>query len=182
MRAPRAALGRGLRARIIDRAFYREVTQTLLVVGAVFVALYVAVTLVNLMARAAKGAVPVRLIFLLLGLQTVQNLAIILPLAIFISLLMTIGRWYRDSEMTVLAACGVGLSYFLRPTWIISTWGAIVVGGISFYLAPLSSLVIDRLTAQASDPYHYAVSPGQFNQIRGRDAVFYVEAVGANNS
>ena len=170
------------RSAIIDRAFYREVTQTSLVVTVIFVVLYVVISLVNLLAKAAAGKLAAHIIFVLLGLQTVKNLSLILPLAIFIAILLTLGRWYRDSEMTVLAACGVSLLYFLRPTWVVALWAAGMVALISFYFAPVASSLIDKVKSENAGPYQFGIAPGQFNRARRGGSVFYVERVNKDAS
>ncbi len=171
-----------LRSAIIDRAFYREVTQTSLIVTVVFVVLYLVISLVSLLAKAASGKLPVQIIFILLGLQTVKNLSLILPLAIFIGILLTLGRWYRDSEMTVLAACGVGLFHFLRPTWIVAAWAAGMVALISLYFSPLASSLIDKVKSESAGPYEFGIAAGQFNRARKGGSVFYVERVNKDGS
>jgi lipopolysaccharide export system permease protein len=164
---------------IIDRAFYREVTQTSLVVTVIFVTLYVVISLVNLLGRAASGDLPVHLIFAVLGLQLVKNLSMVLPLAMFIGVLMTLSRWYRDNEMTVLAACGVGLSHFLRPAWILALFTAAMVGLLTFYLAPMAAIAFDKIMAQGQNVYQAGVNPGEFNRLRSSSgsAIVYVERV-----
>lgn len=162
---------------IIERAFYREIVQTGFVVTSVFIVLYVVVTLVGLLAKAAAGKLPTDVIFALLGLQTVKNLSIILPLAMFVGILMTLSRWYRDSEMTVLAACGIGLMNFLRPAWLVAAAFAVIVGLVSFYFAPLATGIIAKIRAENSDAYQAGILPGEFQRSKKDGAIFYVENV-----
>ena len=162
---------------IVNRAFYREIVQTGFVVTAVFVVLYVVITLVSLLAKAAAGKLPADVIFALLGLQTVKNLSVILPLAMFVGILMTLSRWYRDSEMTVLAACGIGLMHFLRPAWVIAGVFAIIVGLVSFYFAPLATSVIAKIRAENTDAARAGILPGEFQRSKKDGAIFYVESV-----
>lgn len=162
---------------IIDRAFYREVIQTSLVVTTIFTVLYIVITWVNLLAKAAAGKLPVQLIFTLLGLQTVKNLGVILPLALFVGILLTLSRWYRDSEMTVLAACGVGLLHFLRPVWVLAGVVALIVGLISFYFAPLATTVMNKIKHENSEAYQAGIIPGEFQRSRRDGSILYVEQV-----
>lgn len=162
---------------IIDRSFYREVIQTCLVVATVFISLYVVVSWVNLLARAAAGNLPVQLIFTLLGLQTVKNLGVILPLALFVGVLLTLSRWYRDSEMAVLAACGIGLLHFLRPVWLLAGVVAVIVGLVSFYFAPLASGVMNKIKHENREAYQAGILAGEFQRSRGDGSILYVEQV-----
>ena len=117
---------------ILNRALLRELTTTTLAVAFIFVALFMVVSLVKILAKAAAGSFPAKLVFTLLGLQTVEILSLMLPLAFYIGLLLTFGRWYRDNEMTVLAACGVGLTQLLRPVLLIAAGFAAVVTLLAF--------------------------------------------------
>ncbi|MDA8364121.1 MAG: LPS export ABC transporter permease LptF [Gammaproteobacteria bacterium] len=162
---------------IIDRALMRDTFQSSLAVSFIFLVLFLVISLVNGLAKAALGDVPVAILFTLLGLETVKTLALMLPLSVFIGILLGLGRWYRDNEMTVLAACGLGIGHFLRPIALLAAGFALVVGLFSFYLEPLASGLIHK--AQSSGNNRYEVSgiiPGTFNRVKG-GGFFYVGGV-----
>lgn len=169
---------------ILNRALLRELTTTTLAVAFIFVALFMVVSLVKILAKAAAGSFPAKLVFTLLGLQTVEILSLMLPLAFYIGLLLTFGRWYRDNEMTVLAACGVGLTQLLRPVLLIAAGFAAVVTLLAFYLAPVATRLVAQIKQDDSSRYEAAaVTPGVFNEIQRGDkasdgGVYYVEDLG----
>ncbi len=171
---------------IINRALLRELTTTTLAVAFVFVALFMVVSMVKILAKAAAGSFPAKFIFTMLGLQTVEILSIMLPLAFYIGLLVTLGRWYHDNEMTVLAACGVGLTQLLRPVLLIAGGFAVVVTLIAFYLAPIATRLVAQIKQDDSSRYEAAaITPGVFNEILSSDkaregGVYYVEGMGAD--
>ena len=170
---------------IINRALLRELTTTTLAVAFIFVALFMVVSLVKILAKAAAGSFPAKLVFTMLGLQTVEILSLMLPLAFYIGILLTFGRWYRDNEMTVLAACGVGLTQLLRPVLLIAAGFAAVVTLLAFYLAPVATRLVSQIKQDDNARYEAAaITPGVFNEIqRGEKAtgggVYYVEDIGA---
>lgn len=170
--------------RIINRALVRELTTTTSAVAFIFVALFMVVSLVKILAKAAAGSFPVKFVFTMLGLQTVEALSLMLPLAFYIGLLLTLGRWYRDSEMTVLTACGVSLTQLLRPLLSIAIGFALVVTLLSFYLAPLASRLMAQIKQDDSSRYEVAaITPGIFNEFQRGDrssesGVYYVENMG----
>ncbi len=165
---------------IVHKAFYREATQTTLLVTLTFLTLYLVVSLVKLLSEAASGEFPVHVVFSLLGLELLKNLAMILPLTVFIGLLLTMARWYRDSEVTVLAACGVGLTQLLRPTFVWISVVAALVSAIAFYLAPMAALLLHKIKLENTSAYAAGIVPGRFNHTRNGRAIFYVERVGNN--
>jgi len=169
---------------IINRALLRELTTTTLAVAFIFVALFMVVSLVKILAKAAAGSFPAKFIFTMLGLQTVEILGLMLPLAFYIGLLITLGRWYQDNEMTVLAACGVGLTQLLRPVLLIAAGFAVVVTLLAFYLAPIATRLVTQIKQDDSSRYEAAaITPGVFNEIQSGDklregGVYYVENIG----
>ncbi|MEK7303624.1 MAG: LPS export ABC transporter permease LptF [Pseudomonadota bacterium] len=169
---------------IINRALLRELTTTTLAVAFVFVALFMVVSMVKILAKAAAGSFPAKFIFTMLGLQTVEILSLMLPLAFYIGLLITLGRWYQDNEMTVLAACGVGLTQLLRPVLLIAAGFAVVVTLLAFYLAPIATRLVAQIKQDDSSRYEAAaITPGVFNEILSSDkaregGVYYVENMG----
>ena len=169
---------------IINRALLRELTTTTLAVVFIFVALFMVVSLVKILAKAAAGSFPAKFIFTMLGLQTVEILSLMFPLAFYIGLLITLGRWYQDNEMTVLAACGVGLRQLLRPVLLIAAGFAVVVALLAFYLAPIATRLVAQIKQDDSSRYEAAaITPGVFHEILSGDkvrggGVYYVENIG----
>lgn len=163
---------------IVHRAFYREATQTTLLVTLTFLTLYLVVSLVKLLSEAASGEFPAHIVFVLLGLELLKNLAMILPLTVFIGLLLTMARWYRDSEITVLAACGIGLGRLLQPTFVWITAVAALVSAIAFYLAPMAALLLHKIKLENTSAYAAGIVPGRFNHTQDGRAIFYVGRVG----
>ncbi len=167
---------------IMDRALMREALQSSIAVTFIFILLFLVISLVNGLAKAAVGDVPVAILFTLLGLETVKIFALMLPLSVFIGILLALGRWYRDNEMTVLSACGLGIGHFVRPVAILAFGFAMIAALFSFYLAPLAARLIDK--AQSSDSSRYEVSgitPGIFNEVKG-GGFFYVEKIDRKQS
>ena len=100
---------------IIRRYLYREIALAILAGTAVLVVLFVLVGVTKLLGQAAIGQYPRDIVLTLLSLELVRRLEILIPLATYIAILLTLARWYRDNEMTVLTASGLGLTYITRP-------------------------------------------------------------------
>src|ERR1700704_6427137 len=82
-----------------------------------FVLLGISLTtqLVRLLGQAATGSITSTAVVALLGLSTVNYLPVLLSLTLFIAVLLTLSRSYRDSEMVVWFSSGVGLTDWIRP-------------------------------------------------------------------
>ena len=62
------------------------------------------------------------------------NLPTILSLSLFVAIVVTFGRMYRDSEMAVWFASGVGLTRFVRPV-LRTGWPVLLVIGLLLVFA-----------------------------------------------
>ena len=95
---------------IYRRTLIRELTANafglfLILLGILFTNL-----VLRLLARAAGGTVAPEGILALLGFNAVFYLNILLSVALFLTVLLTLSRWYRDSEMIVWLTSGQPLT------------------------------------------------------------------------
>jgi lipopolysaccharide export system permease protein len=166
---------------IIERAFYREAMAMILAVAVVLLIVVTLMTLTLLLGRAARGDQSEAVLYVLLGYQMMAKIDILLPLAFYLGILLTLSRWYRDSEMTVLAACGVGVMHFLKPvTWLALVCGLAVLIG-AFYVTPLAARRIEQVkleNSQRTEPG--LISPGVFTEAQGAGRIVYAEKAAKN--
>ena len=133
---------------------------------------------VRYMSDAAAGDLPTGMIVQLLSLFVLSYLVMILPFALYIAVLTTLGRMYKDNEVTALEACGIGIPRVTRTVAMVGLVMAIIVGVLSFYIAPLSEEAQYAIRDQAKVESEFAfLEPGRFHEIRGGRGVFYVESI-----
>lgn len=168
---------------IINRAFYREVAVTMLGTAVVLLIVMTLMNMTLLLGRAVRGGPPETVVYVLLGYQMLGKIDVLLPLAFYLGILLTLSRWYRDSEMTVLAACGVGLTHFVRPVMLIGIALSVVVLSASFYTTPLAARQIEKVkteSSQRTDPEQ--VAPGVFTETPGKSKILYTENIRGDNT
>ncbi len=166
---------------IIRRAFYREAVLTISAGVALLLLVFVVLGLTKFLGEAALGQYPRDIVFTILGFELIRRMETLIPLATYVGLLMTLGRWYRDSEMTVLAACGVGLTSMLRPVAQLALFIALLVAGFSFYLSPITMGMAVQTKEQGLRRTDISiVAPGVFTDLRGSGRIVYVERVSAD--
>ena len=161
---------------IIHRAFIREVLQTCGAVTAILFSIFFVTRLVGFLSAAAEGDIAIDSVFTLLTLKMLTYLDIIVPLVIYISILLVMGRWIRDNELTVISACGIGMQQFLKPVLILFVIFGTLVGAFSLYLSPLSARAgydIEFQYRNRSDAT--GIVPGVFTETRGGTGVYFVE-------
>jgi lipopolysaccharide export system permease protein len=128
----------------------------------------------------ADGDIAASAVIDLLLLRTMNALSMMLPFTLYIAVLISFGRLYKDNEMTALAASGVSIDRIAYSIMGLGLFFAIVVAVITLGIAPWSEhkqKVVELEAGKAS--IVESLSPGQFNQFSKRkDAVFYVGTIG----
>lgn len=163
---------------IFQRAVRREFTQT---AAGIFVALFailLTTQLIRLLNDAARGRVDPEAVAALLGFAALNYLPVLLSLALFVSILLTLSRSYRDSEMVVWFSSGLPLTAWIRPVLAFALPLVIAIALLSLFLSPWAlsqSAEFRQKLSSRSDAGQ--VSPGAFQESSSSDRVVFVEAV-----
>jgi len=164
--------------RILDRYIFREIAQSWLAVTVVLLAILLTNQFARVLGDVAKDKLPKDAIFQIIGLTALQYLTILVPIALFLSIMLALGRLYRDSEMPAMMACRVGpidvyrpLSWLLIPLVLAVAWLAMEVG-------PRTLTEIQRVGVEARRQADLAsIEPGRFTSDSREGAVVYAERV-----
>lgn len=160
---------------LIERHLLRQFALSVAAVAIVLLLVGLGGLLVDLMAEIAKGKVPAALLLSQLGLRSVQVLPILLPLALFVGLLLSVGSLYGDSEMAVLASVGLGPQKLWRPLALVTVTVASVVAVASLWLAPAGARIARDMVETANRSFLVAgLEAGRFLELPGRGGVLYV--------
>lgn len=164
---------------LVDRYLFREAAATTLAVFLVLFVVLAANRAIDYMAEAASGKIPVEAVATLMGLQIIRYLGVVIPAALFIGMVLAMGRMYRDSELPVLAACGVGPVRIMRGLAYLSVPIAVVVFGLSVYGAPWASYQADIYAEQAAQEVDLgALQDGRFISGGGVGVLYAGESGG----
>ncbi|MGH8648234.1 MAG: LPS export ABC transporter permease LptF, partial [Burkholderiales bacterium] len=139
--------------------------------------------LVRLLGQAAAGAITSAGMVALLGFALINYLPVLLSLTLFISVLMTLTRSYRDSEMVVWFSSGMSLTQWIRPVLLFAAPLLLIIALLSLVLSPwaVSNSEDVRRRMDSRDDVT-AVAPGVFRESRQGERVYFVEEVaGAEN-
>ncbi len=161
---------------IIERYLFKEIAATLVAVTTVLFLIFVSMWFARLLGQVAAGDIQINMIFMLLGLKSIEALMLLLPLSFFLAVLLAFGRLYKDSEMVAMLACGVSLFRVTRFVFWFGLGFAIIISTISLYLGPLAK--VERFKAQdalAASIGLESIAVGQFRELAGGDVVFYAE-------
>ena len=167
-----------LRAGIFQRALVGEFASNGLLVFAVLLGIIVVSQLIRLLSEAVSGLVAVDGVLALLGFSAMNYLPVLLSISLFISILLTLSRCYRDSEMVVWFSSGIGLTRWIRPV----LWYALPLVG----LIALLSLVLSPWALRKTNEFKSklesrsdvtSATPGMFRESKSTGRVYFIENV-----
>ena len=162
---------------IFRQALRRELTQ---IAGAVFVTLFtimVTTQSIRLLGQAAGGKLASEAVLALLGFSALGYLPVLLSLTVFVSILLTLSRQYRDSEMVVWFACGQSLTAWIRPVVSFALPFILMIAALSLFASPWAAGNSERYKERLEARDDAArIAPGAFKESARGNRVFFVES------
>ncbi len=160
--------------------FNRSLTREFSAIGGAVVGILVAIMLVQqlivYLRRAASGGVEPEAVIALLGFSLLGYFPVLLALALFIAVLLTLSRSYRDSEMPVWFSSGLSIAAWIRPVISFGLPIVFLIALLSIFLTPWAlteSVEYQRILRSKDDVAR--LSPGSFIESRGSNSVFFVD-------
>ncbi|GAP34582.1 putative permease [Piscinibacter sakaiensis] len=132
--------------------------------------------LIRTLGQAALGRVAPQDVALLLGYTALGHLPTMLALSLFVSVVATLGRMYRESEMTIWFASGVGLGRFVRPV-LRTAWPVLlVVALLALFVWPWVNQQGSTLRARFEGRSDLSrVTPGAFQSSSDGRRTFFID-------
>jgi len=162
----------------VQRYVLREVVQTWLAVTGVLVAILVSNQLSRVLGQAADNQYGRGVVLDLIALGAIMNLSVIVPVGLLLSVVLTLGRMYHDSEMAALQACGFGPVRLLTPLLCFAGVIALGLAWLVFFQVPRADGQAQLLRQSALKEAQFGqLDAGRFRSFSGGDAVFYAERV-----
>lgn len=163
---------------VFERALRRELSHTAIGIFAALFAIMLATQLVRLLNDAVGGRVAPEAVAALLGFSALQYLPTLLSLTLFTSILVTLSRQYRDSEMVIWFASGTSLYAWIRPVLRFAAPIVLVIAGLGFVFTPWGiekSIEFRQKANSRSEATH--VAPGAFREATSSNRVVFVESI-----
>lgn len=164
--------------RILDRYLLKEVAVTWLATTSILLFILLTNQFAQVLGDVAKDKVPKEAVLQVIGLTAVQYLTLLVPIGLFLSIMLALGRLYSDSELPAMMACRVGPSGVYRPlAWIVIPL-AVIVLWLAADIGPRALVSIERIGVEARRQADLAsIEPGTFVSGNGDDSVVYAERV-----
>ncbi|MCF7971298.1 MAG: LPS export ABC transporter permease LptF [Methylococcaceae bacterium] len=167
---------------VMDRMMVSDLLKTIFSVLAVLVIIIVSRNFIKILQMAVDGLISTEAIFGILGLKIILASASFLVPSVFVSVLMVLGRMYRDQEMSALSSAGAGVGRFylavfkaITPVVLLSIW-------LALYVSPWAADKVEQVIFEQKQSIGVrAIAEGKFSEYNQGNLIFYVESIGADN-
>jgi lipopolysaccharide export system permease protein len=161
---------------LFDSTLRRELARAFGATLVVLLTIVVTMMLIRTLGQAAGGSVDPQDVLLLLGYVALGYMPTILSLSLFIAVVATLTRMYRDGEMVIWFASGIRLARFVRPVLRVSWPIMLVVLLLALFVWPW----VNQRAAELKYRYEKRsdlsrVAAGQFQSSADGRRVFFIE-------
>ncbi|CBY80703.1 LPS export ABC transporter permease LptF [Haemophilus influenzae biotype aegyptius] len=166
---------------ILIRYLIKEVFKSQIAILLILLLIFFSQQFVRVLGAAANGNVPADLVFSLLGLGMPTMAQLMLPLCLFIAILLTFGRLYAESEITVMRACGVGQRILVKVALLMSLLTASIATYNALWLSPWAIQKQANIVEDAkANPTMGVLSSGQFISTSNNNVVLFIDQIKDN--
>ena len=167
-----------LKAVILSRHIAAEIVKPMLLGIALLVVVFTGYSFAVKLSQAANGVLPLPVVVRLIGLNSLIAMEILLPTALYLSIISTLSRFYRDSEMTAMNAAGYNETRVIRTVALLSLLVAALVGVISLYGRPWAYRQSYQIEADAQAEFDIRkIEPGHFIELQDAKYVLFARGV-----
>jgi lipopolysaccharide export system permease protein len=142
----------------------------------VLITIVMTIVLIRTLGQASRGAINPQDVMLFMAYSALGRLPTILTLSLFIALVSTLSRMYRDSEMVVWFTSGRGLAGFLMPLMHFAWPILLVITLMALFVWPWTN----QQTQNMQNRYEQRgdldrIAPGQFQESSSGNRVFFID-------
>jgi lipopolysaccharide export system permease protein len=168
---------------IIDRYLRREISVPFLTVSVVLVSIFLTYSLTRFLIDANAGLLHPAEVLQLTFLKALISLEVLLPLAMYLAVLIGLGRLHSDSEIYAMRSSGISEIRVLRPIVWVAVLLAIFIGLFSLFVRPWAygnSYEI-RARAEASTEVD-RIREARFYHFEESERTVFIESVSAKDN
>ncbi len=159
----------------IERYIVREVLKPFSFVLLILVFLFACFSGARYLAEAVTETLGAYFMLKLILLKTFIALEVLVPIALYVSVVIGLGRLHRDQEIIALRAAGIGNGRVIGSVAAVAALTALLVGVLSLYARPWAyetSYLLDARAKAEMDADRF--QPGRFYGNEETGAVIYL--------
>jgi len=163
---------------VLEKMIVKDLLKTMSSVLLVLVVIIVSRKFIKVLAQAIEGNISNEIVLTLLGLKIVIVMGAFLPAAIFMAILMVIGRMYRDQEMAAVASAGGGVFVIYRAVFLLIFPLSLIAAGFSMIATPWAEAKMTQVMHEDEKQADIkGIAAGRFSEYSHGELVFYTEDI-----
>lgn len=160
-----------------ERALVREMVGVTTLTVVALSSIYSVVVLVRTLGKAVVGDIGIEDVLPMLGFALMRFLPVILSLACFVGVFMSLARLWRDSESIIWMGAGIGPVGWVRPVVIFAAPMMLLISLVAMIMLPWATrtqAVFEQAIHSGKDEVS-SLSPGLFTETEEGKRVYFVE-------
>lgn len=142
----------------------------------VLVTIVMTIVLIRTLGQASRGSINPQDVMLFMAYSALGRLPTMLTLSLFIAMVSTLSRMYRESEMVVWFTSGQGLAGFLMPLFRFAWPVLLVITLTALFVWPWTNQQTKDMQSRYAQRSDLArVAPGQFQESSSGNRVFFID-------
>ncbi|MGN1057075.1 MAG: LPS export ABC transporter permease LptF [Comamonas sp.] len=161
---------------LFDSSIRKELARSFGATLVVLITVVMTMMLIRTLGQATKGTVSPSDVMLVMGFTVLGQMSTILTLSLFVAVVGTLSRMYRDSEMAIWFASGQGLASQLRPIFRFAWPIVAVIAVLALLVWPWSNQQIQELRSQFEQRSDIdRIAPGEFQESSDGTRVIFID-------
>lgn len=163
---------------VLDKMIIKDLFKTVISVLTVLVVIIVSRKFIKILAQAIEGNIATETVLSLLGLKIVIAATTFLPAALFMAVLMVLGRMHREQEMAAISSAGGGVFTIYRAVFWLVVPLSFCAAGLSLFASPWAEAQTEKLMHRDEESADVrGISAGRFSEYSSGELIFYTEKV-----
>jgi lipopolysaccharide export system permease protein len=163
---------------IFEQSLRKELSYTTGAVFLVLITIMMTTLVIRILGFAASGSINPKDVLVLIMLAVISYIAVILSVSLFVSIMIVLIRWHKDSEMVVWYASGLNLRMLYGPVLRFAMPWIIVIAVMALFVWPWTNAKTSDITQKFKGRDETALLvPGQFFESLNSNRVFFIENI-----
>ena len=161
---------------LFQSSIRRELARTFGATLVVLITIVMTIVLIRTLGQASRGFINPQDVMLFIAYSGLGRLPTILTLSLFIAMVGTLSRMYRDSEMVVWFASGQGLAGLLIPLFRFAWPVLLIIALLSLFVWPWTNQQTNVMKERYENRGDLdRIAPGQFQESSSGNRVFFID-------
>jgi lipopolysaccharide export system permease protein len=161
---------------LFQSSIRRELARSFGATFVVLITIVLTIVLIRTLGQASRGVVNPQDVVLFMAYAALGRLPTILTLSLFIAIVSTLTRMYRDSEMVVWFTSGRSLASFLMPLFRFAWPVLLIICLTALFVWPWTNQQTKSMQENFGNRSDVdRIAPGQFQESSNGNRVFFID-------